>query len=199
MFLGPVEVGKPWDTKGITGVSSFLRRFWGMFFDEKTGFIVSDAEPTRDELRILHTCIKKVTDDIDRYSMNTCVSHFMILSNELRNLKSNKRAVLEPAVVMMAPFAPHIAEELWHHLGHTSSVCDAPWPALNEEYLKTDMINYPVQINGKLRGNVDVAVGTSNADIEAFVMAQDFVKKNLGDAAVKKFIVVPGGIVNIVA
>ena len=198
MFLGPIEVGKPWDTKGITGVSSFLRRFWGMFFNASGQLDLSNEAPTKDELRALHTCIKKVTEDIERYSMNTCVSHFMILGNELKGQKLQKRVVLEPAVIMMAPFAPHTAEELWHQLGNAGSVCDAAWPELNEAYLKTDTINYPVQINGKLRGNVEVAAGTSNADVEAMVMVQDFVHKNLDGQTVKKFIVVPGRIVNIV-
>lgn len=199
MFLGPVEVAKPWDTKGITGVQGFLRKFWGLFFEENGGFTASDEVPGKDELRVLHTAIKKVTDDIERFSMNTCVSHFMIATNELRALKSAKRAVLEPLVILVAPFAPHAAEELWHRLGHSTTVCDAPWPALNEEYLKTDTITYPVQINGKHRGNVEVAAGMAADEIERLVLAQEFVQRNLGGGAVKKFIVVPGRIVNIVA
>ncbi|MCC6460826.1 MAG: leucine--tRNA ligase [Saprospiraceae bacterium] len=199
MFLGPVEMSKPWDTKGITGVYGFLRKFWGMFVGEAGQWIVSDDAPTPDELRVLHTCIKKVTDDIERFSMNTCVSHFMILTNDLRTQKSSKRAILEPALVMLAPFAPHLAEELWHRMGHETTVCDASWPAFNAEYLKSDSIAYPVQINGKHRGNVEVASTASNADIEALVMAQEFVQRNLNGQPVKKFIVVPGRIVNIVA
>jgi leucyl-tRNA synthetase len=198
MFLGPIEVSKPWDTKGITGVYGFLRKFWGLFFNELGQFSVSEAEPDKEELKILHTCIKKVTDDIERFSMNTCVSHFMICTNELRRLNSNKKAILEVLVPMLAPFAPHIAEELWRRLGHEGTVCDASWPVLNEEYLKSDTIQYPVQINGKMRGTVEVAAGTSNADIEALVMQQAFVLRNLDGAAVKKFIVVPGRIINIV-
>lgn len=200
MFLGPIEVAKPWDTKGITGVSGFLRKFWGLFFDEKSGdFQVSDAEPNRDELRILHNAIKKVSDDIERFSMNTCVSHFMIATNELRSLKSNKRAILEPLVVLIAPFAPHVAEELWHRLGHSDSVCAAQWPALDEAHLVKDTVVYPVQINGKLRGNVEVPAGTPAPEVEQLVLAQEFVLRNLGGGAVKKIIVVPGRIVNIVA
>ncbi|TNE47910.1 MAG: leucine--tRNA ligase [Bacteroidetes bacterium] len=198
MFLGPLEVSKPWDTKGITGVYSFLRRFWGMFVGEDGAWLPSDEAPDRDELRILHNCIKKVTDDIERFSMNTCVSHFMILTNELRALKSSKRAILEPAVTLLAPFAPHIAEELWHRFGHETTVCDAAWPQLNTEYLKSDTVTYPVQINGKLRGNIEVPADASKADVEAMVLEQDFVKRNLGDSPVKKLIVVPGRIVNIV-
>ncbi|MBK9337605.1 MAG: class I tRNA ligase family protein [Lewinellaceae bacterium] len=139
-----------------------------------------------------------MTEDIERFSMNTCVSHFMILSNELRALKSNKRAVLEPAVIMLAPFAPHLAEELWHRLGHETTVCDAEWPVLNEEFLKTDTIVYPVQINGKHRGNIEIAVSATPAEVEAFAMQQEFVRRNLEGVVVKKFIVIPGRIVNIV-
>ncbi|MEZ4939639.1 MAG: class I tRNA ligase family protein [Saprospiraceae bacterium] len=198
MFLGPIEVAKPWDTKGITGVYSFLRRFWGLFVGENNTWLPTDEAPDRDELRILHNCIKKVTEDIERFSMNTCVSHFMILTNELRTLKSSKRAVLEPAVVMLAPFAPHIAEELWHRLGHESSVCDAAWPVLNPEHLKADTVTYPVQINGKLRGDIEVAADAKPADVEALVLQQDFVLRNLDGKPVRKVIVVPGRIVNIV-
>ena len=211
MFLGPVENSKPWSTSGITGVSGFLRKFWGLFFESAakrnpaaepadTGhFAVSDAAPTTDELRVLHTCIKKVTEDIERFSMNTCVSNFMTCTNELRSLNSSKRAVLEPLVVLLAPFAPHVAEELWHHLGHETTVCDAQWPAFDEVHLQLSTIQYPVQVNGKMRGQLEVAVGTSNADIEEMVMAQGFVKRSLQGSAVQKFIVVPGRIINIVA
>ena len=197
MFIGPIEVAKPWNTNGISGVAGFLRKFHDLFYNEK-GWNVVDAEPTKDELRQLHLAIKKVSDDIDRFSLNTCVSHFMILTNELRALKCNKRAILEQAVVLIAPFAPHIAEELWRGFGYTTTVCDATWPQLNAAYLETDSIVYPVQINGKHRGNVEVPVGTSNADIEQMVLAQEFVQRNLAGAAVKKLIVVPGKIVNIV-
>jgi leucyl-tRNA synthetase len=198
MFLGPIEVSKPWDTKGITGVFNFLRKFWGLFFDDKGDFALSQTEPTKDDLRALHTCIKKVTDDVERFSMNTCVSHFMICTNELRRLECNKTAILEPLVILLAPFAPHVAEELWHRLGHDTSVCDATYPVFNEEYLKTDAFSYPVQINGKMRGNVEIATGTPNDEIQAIVLEQAFVQRNLDGAAVKKFIVVPGRIINIV-
>jgi leucyl-tRNA synthetase len=199
MFLGPVEVSKPWNTKGITGVYGFLRKFWGLFYSSQDQFALTDEAPNKEELRILHTCIKKVTDDIDRFSMNTCVSHFMIVTNELRRLNCNKRSVLEQLVVLIAPFAPHIAEELWHEMGHETSVCDATYPVFNPEYLKTDSFSYPVQINGKMRGNVDIATGATNEEIQALVMEQAFVQKNLDGTAVKKFIVVPGRIINIVA
>ena len=199
MFLGPVENSKPWSTSGITGVSGFLRKFWGLFFDKNGNFAISNDAPTADELRTLHTCIKKVTEDIDRFSMNTCVSNFMTCTNELRSLGSNKRAVLEPLVVLLAPFAPHVAEELWHQLGHETTVCDAAWPAFDETHLQLSTIQYPVQVNGKMRGTIEIAVGTSNAEIEQMTLAQEFVQRTLQGNAVKKFIVVPGRIINIVA
>ncbi len=199
MFLGPVEVAKPWDTKGITGVSGFLRKFWGLFFDEKNGgYIVSQEEPNRDELRILHTAIKKVSDDIERFSMNTCVSHFMIATNDLRSLKSSKRAVLEPLVILIAPFAPHVAEELWHRLGHETSVCEAEWPVLNEEFLKTDTVHYPIQINGKLRANIELRTGATAAEAEAAALALDIVQKWLEGQPPKKVVFVPGRMINVV-
>ena len=167
-------------------------------FHNETGWNIAETEPTKDELRHLHMAIKKVSEDIERFSLNTCVSHFMILTNALRDLKCNKRAILEPAVVLLAPFAPHLAEELWHQFGHTTTVCDAQWPQLNEQYLEKDNIVYPVQINGKHRGNIEVPVGMSNADVEKYALEQEFVQRNLNGATIKKFIVVPGKIVNIV-
>ncbi|MEO6039692.1 MAG: class I tRNA ligase family protein, partial [Saprospiraceae bacterium] len=176
--------------------------FWGLFFDKNGDRAVVNTAPTAptgDELRALHTCIKKVTEDIERFSMNTCVSNFMTCTNELRSLNCSKRAVLEPLVVLLAPFAPHVAEELWHQLGHTTTVCDATWPVFEEAYLQQLTINYPVQINGKMRGTLEVAVGMPAAEIEEKVLEQEFVKRTLQGAAVKKFIVVPGRIINIVA
>lgn len=198
MFLGPVEMSKPWDTKGITGVYGFLRKFWGMFVGENNTWLPTPGEPTADELRILHTCIKKVTDDIERFSMNTCVSHFMILTNELRALKCAKRTVLEPAVVLLAPFAPHLAEELWQRLGHETTVCDAAWPVLNEEYLKTDTVVYPIQINGKLRATIELPSGVSAADAEAAAMALDQVQKWMEGKPARKVVFVPGRMINVV-
>ncbi len=197
MFIGPIEVAKPWNTNGISGVSGFLRKFYDLFYGPQA-WQVTDAEPTKEELRHLHTAIKKVTEDIERFSLNTCVSHFMILTNALRELKCTKRAILEPAAVLLAPFAPHLAEELWHELGHTTTVCDAQWPVFDASYLATDSVVYPVQINGKLRGNIEIPVGMPNAEIEQLVMSQEFVQRNLVGLTVKKFIVVPNRIVNIV-
>ncbi len=197
MFLGPITDAKPWNTKGISGVSGFLRKFWSMFFDGEN-FRVTDEAPTRDELRILHTCIKKVTDDIERMSMNTCVSHFMIATNDLRSVKCAKRAVLEPLVILIAPFGPHIAEELWHRLGHSTSVCDASWPIHNEENLKTDTVTYPVQINGKLRANIELPSGITAQEAERAALDLELVQKWLEGNTPKKVVFVPGRMINVV-
>lgn len=198
MFLGPIEASKPWDTKGISGVSNFLRRFWGLFFDANGFFQVETAEPNRDELRVLHHVIKKITEDIERFSMNTCISHFMIACNELRSLKCNKRAVLEPLVVLIAPFAPHLAEELWHRLGHGNTVCDAQWPIWDEAYLKSDTITYPVQINGKLRANIDLPSEIDQEDAISAAMALESIQKWMEGKPAKKVIFVKGRMINVV-
>jgi leucyl-tRNA synthetase len=198
MFLGPITDAKPWNTQGISGVAGFLKKFWGLFFDSKGEFTATNEEPTKDELRALHTCIKKVTDDIERMSMNTCVSHFMIATNELRRLECSKRAVLEPLVILLAPFGPHIAEELWHRLGHSTSVCDAVWPTHNEEYLKSDTKEYPIQINGKLRATVTLPTDVSAADAEKAALALEQVQKWLDGKPPKKVVFVPGRMINVV-
>ena len=198
MFLGPITDAKPWNTQGISGVSGFLKKFWGLFFDKSGRFGVSSEEPNKDELRVLHHCIKKVTDDIERMSMNTCVSHFMIATNDLRKLDSSKRAVLEPIVIMLAPFGPHIAEELWRLLDHATSVCDAAWPALNEDFLKSDTKEYPVSINGKLRATIELPTEVTAADAEAAALALEVVQKWLEGNAPKKVVFVPGRMINIV-
>jgi leucyl-tRNA synthetase len=199
MFLGPIEQGKPWDTKGITGVSGFLRKFWAQFFDEKTGdFHLETAEPNKDEMRILHAAIKRVTEDIERFSMNTCVSHFMIATNELRKINCSKRAILEPLVVLLAPFAPHLAEEIWEKMGHKTSVCDAKWPNFDENWLKTDSINYPIQINGKLRANIELPADADAKTVEAAVLALEQVQKYMEGKPLRKFIFVAGRMANVV-
>ncbi len=198
MFLGPITDAKPWNTQGISGVSAFLRKFWGLFFDDKGQFSIMDADPSREELRVLHTCIKKVTDDIERMSMNTCVSHFMIATNDLRKLNCNKRAVLQQMLVMLAPFAPHLSEELWHQMGYKDTVCAAQWPDFYEEWLKTDSINYPIQINGKLRANVELPAEVSAEDAEKAALALDQVQKWLEGTPPKKVIFIKGRMINIV-
>ncbi len=200
MFLGPIDVAKPWNTSGIDGVSRFLRKFWGLFFDAKSGgFSLSDEAPTAEEQRIVHTCIKRVNEDIERFAFNTCVSAFMIAANELSRLKCNKRAALEPLVVLMAPFAPHLSEELWHLMGREGSIHAAGvYPAHDETYLKQDSVNYPIAINGKTRATVAFPADATQDDLTRAVLELPNVEKWLEGKAPKKVIVVPGRMINIV-
>lgn len=196
MFLGPLEQSKPWDTNGIDGVHKFLRRFWRLFFDGDERFRLSDETPTEKELRTLHKTIKKVSEDIENFSFNTSVAAFMICLNELGDC--NKRAVLEPLTVLLAPFAPHIAEELWAQMGHTSSVCDAAYPVCEAKYLVQSTFEYPVSVNGKLRFRREYPLSMTAAEIQTDVVTAPEVQKWLDGKAPKKVIVVPGKIVNIV-
>lgn len=197
MFLGPLELSKPWDTNGIDGVHRFLRRFWALFYkgDE---FVVVDEAPTKDELKSLHKLIKKISFDIENFSFNTSVSASMICVNELTSLKCNKKAILNDLVILLAPFAPHIAEELWHSLGNTTTVCDAVWPQYNEEYLVESVINYTISFNGKARFTIEFAADASNEEIEKTVMAHSNSAKWMEGKTPKKVIIVPKKIVNIV-
>ncbi len=198
MFLGPLEASKPWNTNGIDGVFKFLRRFWNLFHQRNGSFHVSDAEPTPGELKILHRTLKKIEQDIDSFSFNTSVSEFMICVNELTSLKTDKRAVLEPLVIALAPFAPHIAEELWELLGHQQTIFDAAFPEVNEEYLKENTFEYPISINGKVRAKMQFALDMPKEDVEKTVLASDIVQKWLDGKPPRKVIVVPGRIVNVV-
>lgn len=198
MFLGPVEQSKPWDTNGIDGCHRFLRKLWGMFFDKDDNNIVTDGEPTKEELKSLHKLIKKTTEDIPAFSYNTTVSAFMICLNELTALKCNKKEILEKVVIVLSPFAPHICEELWEMLGHDTTICDAQWPAFNEEYLKEDTIKYTISFNGKARFTLDFAADATNADIEATVLANENSQKYIDGKPIKKVIIVPKKIVNVV-
>ena len=198
MFLGPVEQAKPWDTNGIEGVFRFFKKFWRLYHDESNQFCVDDSEPSKAELKTLHGTIKKVTDDIERFSFNTSVSTFMICANELASMKCNKRAVLEPLTVLIAPFAPHIAEELWHLLGHKTSVCDAEWPVCDEQYLVEDTFTYPVSFNGKMRFTIDLPANCTQDEAIAAVKAAPESQKWMGDKEPKKVIFVPKRIINIV-
>ena len=198
MFLGPVEQSKPWDTNGIDGVHRFLKKFWALYSDKGGGFAFSDAEPAAEEFKSLHKLIKKVTADIEAFSYNTSVAAFMICVNELTALKCNKRAVLEPLVILIAPFAPHIAEELWEALGHTTTVCDAQWPVWNEDYLREDTVNYAVSFNGKVRFNLQFAADATNDEIERTVLASESAQKYIDGKTIRKVIIVPKKIVNIV-
>ena len=198
MFLGPLEQSKPWDTNGIDGVHRFLKKLWGLFFGNTDTLQITDAEPTADELKSLHKLIKKVTYDIEHFSYNTSISAFMICVNELSSLKCNKRAILEQLIVLLAPFAPHTAEELWHTCGHNTTVCDAEWPVYNEEYLKEDTINYTISFNGKARFNMEFAADATSDAIQAAVLADERSQKWTEGKTPKKVIVVPKKIVNVV-
>ncbi|MCW5910657.1 MAG: leucine--tRNA ligase [Cyclobacteriaceae bacterium] len=198
MFLGPLEASKPWSTQGIDGVYKFLRRFWNLFHDQAGTFKVTDAEPTREELKVLHKTIKKVEQDIESFSFNTSVSEFMICANELSSLKCNKRKILEPLVIALSPFAPHIAEELWSLLGHADTVLKASYPKYDEQYLTESSHNYPISINGKVRAQMNFALDMPKEDIEKQVLASEIVQKWSEGKPPKKVIVVPGKIVNVV-
>ena len=197
MFLGPLEMSKPWDTNGIDGVHRFLKRLWNMYEN------ITDEEPTKEELRSLHKLIKKITWDVENFSFNTSIPAFMIAQNELSALKCSKRAILEPIAVLLAPYAPHIAEEMWHkvqsdQVPSTKFVVNAEWPVCNEAYLVEDSVKYPVQFNGKVRFTFECPKDTPKEEVEKMVLAHEDTAKYLAGNAVKKIIVVPGRIVNIV-
>jgi leucyl-tRNA synthetase len=195
MFLGPIEQSKPWDTNGIDGVNRFLKKFWAMF--EKA----VEAEPkemSKEEKKSVHKLIKKVSQDIESFSFNTSVAAFMIALNELQGLKSANRATMELIVPLLAPFAPHIAEECWHILGHDGSVVDAAWPAWDEEALREDSVKYPVSFNGKTRYMIEAPAGASKEEVEKIALSDAMAEKWLQGKAPKKVIVVPGRIVNVV-
>ncbi len=197
MFLGPIEQHKPWDTQGIEGTHRFLKKVWNQFHDGDT-FSISDEAPTKDELRALHKTIKKMEEDIERYSFNTLVSNMMILLNNLQELKCNKRQILEPFLVLLSPMAPHISEELWKLCGHNKSITHATFPEFKEEFLAESAKKYPVSFNGKMRFTVELPTGLSKEDIEKEVMAMEETQKWLEGKSPKKIIVVPEKIVNIV-
>jgi len=198
MFLGPLEQSKPWDTNGIDGVHRFLKKLWGLFYGNTDTLQVTDEEPTAEELKSLHKLIKKVTYDIEHFSFNTSISAFMICVNELTSLKCHKRAILEQLIIVLAPFAPHAAEELWHELGHTSTIVDAQWPEYNEEYLKEDTIVYAVSFNGKARYSIELPSEATKEDAEAAALGHESAEKWLQGKTPKKIIFVPKKIVNIV-
>ena len=200
MFLGPLTDAKPWNTNGISGTSNFLRKFWRLFFDDQTGKQKwVDAEPTADELKVLHRTIKRVEDDIDRYSFNTVVSTFMIGVNDLSDLKCHKKAILNDMVILLSPYAPHISEELWVALGNEAgTISSAPFPKFEPKYLVESSFEYPIQINGKVRANIPFPVDMSKEDIEQGVLANETVKKWLEGNTPKKVVVVPKRIVNVV-
>ena len=197
MFLGPVEQSKPWDTNGIDGVNRFIKKLWNLFYKGDM-LLVNDDEPSAESLKSIHKLIKKVTTDIEGFSYNTSVSAFMICVNELTSQKCHNRAVLSDLLVLLAPFAPHVAEELWHAIGNDTTVCDAAWPQWNEEYLKEANVNYAVSFNGKARFNVSVAADMPASEVEKMVLAHENSARWIEGKQIRKVIVVPGKIVNIV-
>lgn len=198
MFLGPIEQSKPWDTNGIDGVNRFIKKLWGLYYKGDT-CLVDDSKPSSEALKAVHKLIKKVTGDIENFSYNTSVAAFMICVNELSACKCHSREVLEPLVVVLAPFAPHVAEELWHSaLGHDTTVNDARWPEWNEEYLKENTANYAVSFNGKARFTIQVPADLSKDEVEKLALENEASAKWLDGKTIKKIIVVPNKIVNIV-
>jgi leucyl-tRNA synthetase len=199
MFLGPLEQSKPWNTNGIEGVFKFLRKFWRLFHTADWAFNVSDAEPSKAELKSLHKIIRKVEEDVERFSFNTSVSSFMIAVNELTDLKCNKRAILQDLVVVLSPYAPHICEELWTLLGNPAGTLSyTAYPKYNSAYMVEDEFSYPISINGKTKTNINISLSMDQAAVEAYIREHEDVKKYLAGATIKKVIVVKGRIVNIV-
>ena len=199
MFLGPVEQSKPWDTKGIDGVNRFLRKFWRLFGD-RDGWCVTDGKASAEELKVLHKLIGKEQEDIEAFSYNTTISAFMIAVNELGAMKCSKREILEPMVILLSPFAPHICEELWHRLGHDTSVMDASFPEYIPAYAAEDSVTYPVQINGKMRGTVLMDADLDNDTVVKNALADEKIAKfleKIGGSLVKT-IVVKNKLVNLI-
>lgn len=197
MFLGPLEQSKPWDTNGIDGVNRFIKKLWALFYKGEE-FLPDDSAASEEDLRSLHRLIAKVTADIDNFSFNTSVAAFMICVNELTSHRCRSRQVLQSLLVLLTPFAPHIAEELWHALGNTTTICDAQWPQAEERYLKADTQTYAVSFNGKARFTITVAAGTERADVERLALSNSAATKWLEGKQIVKIIVVPGKIVNVV-
>lgn len=199
MFLGPIEQAKPWNTQGLSGVYSFLKKFWKLYHNGEEGtFFVSEEEPTKAEMKALHQTIKKVDEDVNNFSFNTSVSNFMIAINELSKLNSNKRAVLEPLAILISPYAPHIAEELWQKLGHSESISYAEFPEFDAKWLEEDAKEYPVSFNGKMRFKLELPMDLSKEQIQEVVMADPRTQKQLDGRTPKNVIIVPGKIINIV-
>lgn len=198
MFLGPVEMSKPWDTKGIEGVHRFLRKLWRLFFDELKGKVWNEDPATPAELKVLHKTIKKIEGDTENFSFNTAVSAFMVCVNELTDLKCHKKEVLSPLLILLTPYAPHISEELWSALGNAGSVLDAAYPQYNEQYLVESEKEYPISINGKMRTTINIATSAEQPEVEKIVLANDIVQKWMEGKAPKKIIFVKGKMVNVV-
>jgi leucyl-tRNA synthetase len=197
MFLGPLEQSKPWNTNGIEGVHRFLKKLWGLFYKEDS-LIITEDKATKDELKVLHTCIKKVTEDLESFSFNTSISAFMICVNDLAKLKCNKREILVDLIKLISPFAPHFAEEIWNVLGNNESISFSTLPKLDASYLVETTFSYPVSFNGKMRFVMDIAIDTSKEEIQKIVLESEEASKWIEGKTIKKIIVVPKRIVNIV-
>ncbi|KUJ59807.1 leucine--tRNA ligase [Flavobacteriaceae bacterium CRH] len=198
MFLGPLEQAKPWNTAGISGVFGFLKKLWRLYFDENTGLIVNNDEPTKDNLKSLHKTIKKVAEDIESFSFNTSVSQFMICVNELSAQNCHSRAILEPLAILVSPYAPHIAEELWSQLGNTTSISEVPFPVFDAKHLVETNKEYPVSFNGKMRFTIELPLDLTAAQIEEIIMKDERTQKQLDGRTPNKVIIVPGKIINLV-
>lgn len=198
MFLGPIEMAKPWDTNGIEGVFRFIKKFWKLFNSNNNEWSISEEEPTREEYKILHKTIKKIEEDNEKFSFNTAISAFMICTNELQDAKCNKRKILEPLCILMSAYAPHITEELWAQLGHSDSIINAAYPVYDDSYMQESDFTYPVSFNGKMRLKLTFPIAYTQKEIEPILMANADVQKWLGDKTPKKIIVVPKRIINIV-
>jgi leucyl-tRNA synthetase len=208
MFLGPVEMSKPWDTKGIEGVHRFLKKLWRLFYDDVKGPIWTAVAPspseraggeaTEAELKVLHKTIKKIEDDTERFSFNTGVSTFMIAVNELTDLKCHKKEVLEKLLILLTPYAPHISEELWQQLSNEGSILNASYPKLEEKYLLESSKEYPISVNGKLRTTINIALGAAESEVEQIVLANEIIQKWLEGKKPKKIIYKEGKMVNVV-
>ncbi len=197
MFLGPLVQAKPWNTAGITGVNGFMKKLWKLYIVNDK-FSINDDKATKEELKTLHKTIKKVDEDIANFSFNTSVSSFMIAVNELTVLKCNKREILEPLAVLISPYAPHIAEELWHNLGHNESISRVDFPIFEAKYLIESTKTYPISFNGKMRFTMELSLDLNKEEIEKAVMAYEKTQQQLAGRTPKKVIVIPGKIVNIV-
>src|SRR5690606_10923312 len=197
MFLGPLEQAKPWNTAGITGVHGFLKKLWKLYVGEN-GLLVNEVQPSKDNLKTLHKTIKKVQEDIENFSFNTSVSTFMIAVNELTEQKCTSKDILEPLLILLSPYAPHIAEELWERLGHTESISTAPFPIFDASHLVESSKNYPISFNGKMRFTLELPMDLDAKQIEDVVMAHEKTQEQLQGRVPKKVIIVPGKIVNIV-
>ncbi len=198
MFLGPVDQSKPWDTKGIEGVHRFVKKLWRLFFDEQKGSVITQQAPTAAELKVLHKTIKKIADDTERFSFNTAVSTFMIAVNELSDLQCHSAAILEPFLILLTPYAPHVSEELWSVLGHTDSILDASFPIFEAQYVAESAKEYPVSVNGKVRANILINLDASEAEVQEMVLQHPMIIKWMEDKPLKKFIFVKGRMVNVV-